>query len=217
MGPMSPLVMALALVLGDDPLTPKSVDVDGATVRVRVGKVLKSGKKPKPHGRDDVVEALPLEGATPYVLPLKDETIVRAWTTGGLRSPSTLFRVTKKDGVVQRATLPLNDRAWAPVVCGKRWLVMAMETAGTIIFDLESNKLVDVMAQFGRFGNAITSGPACSPDGKYAAVPTPYGGRVTVVRLETATVAANIPIDAPASVEWAGATITIRPQRLPYE
>jgi len=214
---MLPLVMALALVLHADPLTPKTISVDGTTVRVKVGKPVKSSKKEKAHGRDEVVASLPLDGATPYVLPLKDETIVRAWATGGLRSQATLFRVTQKDKVVTKATLPVNDRGWAATVCGKHYLVMAMETAGTIIFDLDTNKVVDLMAQFGRYGNAITYGPACSPDGKYAAVPTPYGGRVTVVRLADAGVIANIPIDAPASVVWAGSTITLRAQRLPYE
>lgn len=211
------LALALALVLGDDPITPKSVEADGMKLRVKVGKLVKTGKKPKPHGRDAVLATLPLEGAKPYVITLRDETLVRAhMEAAGARSESPLFRVAK-DGTTQRFALPVNDRAWAPTICDKRWLVAALEVSGTLVFDLETNKLVKLHAGFGRFGNALSFGPTCSPDGKYAAVPTPYGARVTIVRLEDAAVVANIPVDAPASVDWSGTSLTLRPQKLPYE
>lgn len=210
--------LALALVLGSDPSTPKSVDVDGKKVPVRVlAPNKKEPKPPKADAREDVVATLPLDGATPYVLALKDETIVRTWVTTSTKAhESALFRIAK-DGTVRRATLPVNDREWRPTVCARRWLVMNLESAGTLVFDLESSTVVANRPQFGGFGNAASSGPACSPDGRFAVVPTPYGARVTIIRLEDGTVMANIPVEAPGRVTWTAAGIAIRTQRLPYE
>lgn len=217
---MLPLVLALALVMGDDPTTPKSVAVEGKKVPVRVlAPQRTSSAEPKGDARADVVATLPLDGAMPFVLALRDETIVRTWRMNdgaSRRHESDLFRVAK-DGTIKRFALPVNDREWYPAVCAKRWLVMVLESEGTLIFDLASDALVAKRPQFGGFGNAQTSAPACSPDGRFAAISTPYGGRVTVVRLEDGVVVTNIPVEAPGRVSWTGSGIGVRTQMLPYE
>ncbi|MFO0746890.1 MAG: hypothetical protein U1F43_14645 [Myxococcota bacterium] len=216
---MLPICLALALVMGDDPTTPKKIDVDGHSVRVRA---LAAARHPSPPPRvpappTELLKTLPLDGAIPFTLALRDETIVRTWRADTQSvAKSDLFRVAK-DGTVRRFGLNVNDRGWEPVVCAKRWLVMALESSGTLIWDLEHNVAVQRRGQFGGYGNADPGPPACSPDGRYAAIATPYGGRVTVVRLEDGVVAANIPVEGPGKVSWTSGGIAIRQQMLPYE
>ena len=73
----------------------------------------------------------------------------------------------------------------------------------------------------GSWGNAGTLGPSASPDGRYVAVPTPYGGRVDFIRtsdlVDENYVQAPVRDQGPAQVVWGSNALTVVTASLPYE
>jgi len=198
--------------------TPERVTIDGRPVAVSAGQGAPPKRSapavPDPErlrkrlGLSDAVAVFPMV--------FRDRTLVRTWRYVSPRDESDLIDIARGSKITRRV-LPFNDRGWVPEVCGDRWLVMALESDGSAVWDLEAMRLVAHIPVRGRFGNAESDGPACSPDGKHAALPTPYGGAVTIVRLTDGEVVTDIPFDGPGTVRWTDQGITIWSTFLPYE
>lgn len=224
---IGPFLMTWALAVAAIPSaratperTPERVTIDGRPVAVSAGQ----GAPPKRSAPavpdpERLRKRLGLtDEVSVYPTLLRDRTLVRTWRHNAQqRDESDLIDVAADGSRITRRVLPFNDRGWVPAVCGDRWLVMALESDGSAVWDIEAMRLVAHIPVRGRFGNAESDGPACSPDGKHAALPTPYGGAVTIVRLADGVVVTDIPFDGPGTVRWTDAGITIWSTFLPYE
>ena len=106
------------------------------------------------------------------------------------------------------------------MVCGGRYWVAALESLGTVIYDLETDVVVTDVPGVGAFHNTRSWGPTCSPDGRLVAVPTPYRDEVTVLRLSDGAVVANVACGAPGGITWREGDdpgLVIHETFLPYE
>lgn len=152
------------------------------------------------------------------------DVVCRVWRGGSTsgkteRTPTPLFRITPR-GEVRRLTYPVSDRGSVDAFCGGRYWVAAFESLGTVIYDLETDAVVADMPRVGAFHNARSWGPSCSPDGRLVAIPTPYQGEVTVLRVDDGRVVADFPFGAPGGITWRegdSPALVIHQTFLPYE
>lgn len=169
--------------------------------------------------------ALPVDAKCGVRAPGPDGDVVcRVWKGGSTsgkseRTSTPLFRVTAR-GAVRRLTYPVSDRGSLDAVCGGRYWVAAFESLGTVIYDLETDTVVAEMPRVGAFHNARSWGPSCSPDGRLVAIPTPYSGEVTVLRVSDGSVVADFAFGAAGGVTWRESespTLVVHQTFLPYE
>ena len=121
-----------------------------------------------------------------------------------------------EDGSLRHFALPVNDRSSREVICGDR-LVVALESSGTLVWDLENGRALSVNQGFGRFGNSNPAPPVCSPDGEYVAVATPYSNSVTIVRLVDGARVESLDFPGAGQIRWTDEALFIQPVFLPLE
>lgn len=202
------------------PSMPDRVTIDGKPVPVTKGEGTPPTRPPSAHWDEAALRSrLGLgDDVSLFALPFAGRIIVRTWRHRmQSHEQSDLIDVARDGSRVTRHVLPFNDRGWVPEVCGDRWLVMALESDGIAVWDLVERRLVAHVPVRGRFGNAHSDGPACSPDGRHAVVPTPYGRSLTILRLADGAVVSDIPFDAPGTARWTTTGITLWSTFLPYE
>lgn len=200
---------------------PTSITLDGQTFAVRSGPWRVSPSQPivRPrvlagptHYRLEVagrIRRLPLEvrrwrvvadseGAAPVtVLVAEDES---------RHAGSTPHAVVHADGRVERFALP-EPVASRHAICGDRTLVGVAKRGGIVIYDLGSQRLVASIPRVGVHDRADHyGGPACSPDGRFVAVPDTFAKSVHVFRVVDGKPLAELDFDpngdSPAFVDW---------------
>jgi len=110
------------------------------------------------------------------------------------------------DGRVIRFALP-EPVASRHAICGDRTLVGAAKLGGTVIYELDAQRVVARIPRVGVHERADHyGGPACSPDGRFVAVPDTFAKAVHIFRLVDGQPLAALTFDpngdSPAFVDW---------------
>jgi hypothetical protein len=142
-------------------------------------------------------------------------------TYGGGDLEDSLLRVDGK-GDVTRVALPWDTDGLLTLVPGPRPLLFAVFNGqGTVALDARSLSWLAGWSVMGGWFNATTLGASPSPDGRWVAVPDPYGGVVDFVRLSDLTLQASVGVGkvggGPGVIEWTAAGLTVTTFELPYE
>lgn len=218
------LVFASTLHTKAQAVPPTSVSLDGQTLVVRFGPWRVSPSQPivRPrvvdgptHYRLEVagrMRRLSLEvrrwrvlaesaGPAPVTVLVAEDEFQRPGHTG--HTPHALVLA---DGRVVRFALP-EPVASRHAICGDRYLVGVAKLGGTIIFDLDSQRVVARIPRVGVHDRADHyGGPACSPDWHFVAVPDTFAKRVDIFRLVDGQPLAALTFDpngdSPAFVDW---------------
>lgn len=200
---------------------PASVSLDGQTFAVRFGPWRASPARPSvrprvlagpSHYRLEVagrMRRLPLEvrrwrviaaseGAAPVTVLVAEDELQRAGHTPYARVGA--------DGRVTRFALP-GPVASRHAVCGDRYLMGVARLGGTVIYDLGSRRVVASIPHVGVHDRADHyGGPACSPDGRFVAVPDTFAKAVHVFRLVDGQPLTELGFDpngdSPGVVSW---------------
>ena len=144
-------------------------------------------------------------------LSLRDWTVVAddgsAALLRGWVGTTPRYRHVSAAGRVSVFTLPASADRF--VLCGGRYLVAVVKAGGTLIHDLADRRLVHHDREAGVHERADRyGGPACSPDGRFVAVPDTFAKAVFFFRLSdgarVAALAFDRDGDAPGFVTWAG-------------
>ncbi len=100
--------------------------------------------------------------------------------------PGRLVRVSPLGRKTVVATgYPTQEPSTVDVLCAERYWVAVMPVVGTIIYDTTRDQVVVHDRAAGAHARALAyRGPACSPDGRYVAVPSTHYRDVVVLRLE---------------------------------
>lgn len=203
---------------------PTSVSLDGQTLAVRFGPWRPSPSQPMAQPRV-------VAGATHYRVELAGRMRrlsleVRRWRVlaesagpapvtvlvaeDGFRRRGhpgqTPHALVYADGRVVRFALP-EPVANRHTICGDRTLVGVAKLGGTVIYDLVSRRVVARIPRVGVHDRADHyGGPACSPDGRFVAVPDTFAKAVHIFRLVDGHPLAALTFDpngdSPAFVNW---------------
>lgn len=215
------LVAASTLHTEAQAAPPTSVSLDGQTFAVRFGPWRDSPSRP-------IVRPRVVDGPTHYRLEVAGRIRrlaleVRRWRVLAenegptrvavlvaedefQRARHTPHAVVLADGRVTRFALP-EPVASRHAICGDRYLVGVAKVGGTVLYDLEARRVVANIPRVGVHDRADHyGGPACSPDGRFVAVPDTFAKRVDIFRLVDGRHLTALDFDpngdSPAFVSW---------------